>query len=268
MPQNPSPMQEHTRAHGRIEQSAWLGVQRTVDGIFAHPVELCVQPTNGAALWIHFHGAPFVAQHAAARAKRPLSLACLQLGAGSGAYERPFAEPGAFARLLSFLREEMGNSTGLWLSGFSAGDGALRAVLTDEALAEQVDGVLILDGLHSGYRPDGCPLAEGGAIEGEDLAPFVRFARRAMTGDVRMLITHSEVFPGTFASTTETADYLLNSLGLSRRAVLEWGPLGMQQLSEVRSGRLRVMGFAGNSAPDHVDHLHGLYHFVDAWLAL
>jgi hypothetical protein len=32
----------------------------------------------------------------------------------------------------------------------------------------------------------------------------------------------------------------------------------MQQLSEVRAGRFEVMGFAGNSAPDHVDQLHAM----------
>jgi hypothetical protein len=32
----------------------------------------------------------------------------------------------------------------------------------------------------------------------------------------------------------------------------------MQQLSEARSGRLELMGFAGNSAPDHIDHLHAM----------
>ena len=47
-----------------------------------------------------------------------------------------------------------------------------------------------------------------------------------------MLVTHSEIFPGTFASTTETADYMLRALGLRRAPVLKWGPRGMQQLGE------------------------------------
>ncbi len=71
-----------------------------------------------------------------------------------------------------------------------------------------------------------------------------------------MVVTHSEIFPGTYASTTETTDYLLAQLGLHRRPVLKWGPMGLQQLSEVRAGRFLLMGFAGNSAPDHVDQLH------------
>ena len=77
-----------------------------------------------------------------------------------------------------------------------------------------------------------------------------------------MLITHTEIFPRTFASTTETADWLIGQLGLRRRAVLKWGPMGTQQLSEVVAGVFQVLGYAGNSAPDHVDQLHALPEFL------
>lgn len=73
-----------------------------------------------------------------------------------------------------------------------------------------------------------------------------------------MVLTHSEIFPGTFASTTEVADHLVTGVGLRRRAVLRWGPMGMQQISEARAGRLQILGYAGNSAPDHLDQLHAL----------
>jgi hypothetical protein len=72
------------------------------------------------------------------------------------------------------------------------------------------------------------------------------------------LLTHTEIFPGTFASTTETADYLLKQLELKRKAVLRWGPMGTQILCEVKQGRFQLLGFAGNSEPDHVDLLHSL----------
>jgi hypothetical protein len=32
----------------------------------------------------------------------------------------------------------------------------------------------------------------------------------------------------------------------------------MQQLSEVRAGQFELLGFAGNSAPDHIDQLHAM----------
>ena len=83
-------------------------------------------------------------------------------------------------------------------------------------------------------------------------------ARAAARGEKRMLIAHSEIFPGTYASTTETADWTVAALGLRRTPVLKWGPRGMQQLSEVHAGRLWVLGFAGTTAPDHIDQLHAL----------
>jgi hypothetical protein len=36
----------------------------------------------------------------------------------------------------------------------------------------------------------------------------------------------------------------------------------MQQLSEVRRGRFEVMGFAGNTGPDHIDQFHGMPEFL------
>jgi len=148
------------------------------------------------------------------------------------------------------------------VSAFSAGFGGVRALLSDERTAAAIDGVILLDGLHTSYVPERTVLAEGGALDTTKLVPFVRYARRAAEGQVRLLITHSEIFPGTFASTTETTDWLISALGFTRTPVLAWGPGGMQQLSEVRRGRLTILGFAGNTGPDHIDHLHGLGEFL------
>jgi hypothetical protein len=103
---------------------------------------------------------------------------------------------------------------------------------------------------------------KGGTLDTTNLVAFTRYARAAMRGEKRFLITHSEIFPGTFASTTETSDYLIATLGLKRKPVLQWGPGGMQQLSEVRQGQFEIMGFAGNTAPDHIDQFHGMPEFL------
>jgi hypothetical protein len=144
------------------------------------------------------------------------------------------------------------------LTGFSAGHGAVRAILREPRHFARVDAVLLLDGMHTSYVPEGTPLAAGGALDTTNLAAFAAFARAAMRGEKRFLVTHSEIFPGTYASTTETANWLLRELGLRRTPRLRWGPRGMQQLSEVRAGRFHVIGYAGNSAPDHVDHFHAM----------
>ncbi|MEO5741920.1 MAG: hypothetical protein ABIS29_15135, partial [Vicinamibacterales bacterium] len=144
------------------------------------------------------------------------------------------------------------------LVGFSAGHGAIRAILRDSAAFARVGAILLLDGMHTSYVPEGTVLEKGGAVDERNMEAWVRFGRAAMRGDKRFLVTHSEIFPGTFASTTETADYLIEQLGLKRTPVITWGPVGMQQLSEVRAGRFALLGFAGNSGPDHIDQLHGM----------
>jgi len=113
------------------------------------------------------------------------------------------------------------------------------------------------------YVPEGTVIEKGGALDERNLEVFVRFARAATRGEKRFIVTHSEIFPGTFASTTETTDYLVRTLALRRTPVLRWGPGGMQQLSEVRQGRFEIMGFAGNSGPDHIDQFHGMPEFLE-----
>ncbi len=271
--QNPSPMVEATRRHERLTQSPLGGLARTVSGPAGRPVELWVpddaRRRDAIDLVIHFHGAAWLPQQAVARlggrARGHTVAAVVNLGAGSGAYHRAFADPAAFDTLLATVTRDVALATGratrvgrLTLVGFSAGHGAIRAILRDPDHFARVDAVLLLDGMHTSYVPEGAVLERGGALDTTNLAAFARFARAATRGEKRFLVTHSEIFPGTFASTTETADWLLAASGTRRTPVLRWGPRGMQQLSEVRAGRFALLGFAGNSAPDHIDQFHAM----------
>jgi hypothetical protein len=143
------------------------------------------------------------------------------------------------------------------LVGWSAGCGALRELLKQPDAVSHVDRVVAIDGIHTDYV-DGKPGPLESRLETGKLEPWLAFAREAVAGRKRLLVLHTEIFPGTFASTTETADWLVRELGLRRRPVARWGPMGTVLLSDTRAGRLRVQGFAGNSAPDHVDLLHAL----------
>ncbi|HUF29912.1 MAG TPA: hypothetical protein VMM77_04540 [Gemmatimonadaceae bacterium] len=277
-PQNPSPMVELTREHQRLDSIAPDGKQFTITGLLSRPIVVFVpKGATGAeaTLLVHFNGAPYVAMHAAADQRSPIVLAAIHLGAGSAVYERAFAASGTLQRIKAAIADSLAVRFGsdlrlsrTVLSGFSAGYGAIRAILGWREDAASVYGLLLLDGLHVSYIPDRTPVANGGAIDTARLAPFVDYARAAATGPAagRMVVTHSEIFPGTFASTTETADHLLARLGLRRTPVLEWGPGGMQLLSTVRAGNFLLLGFAGNTAPDHVDHYHGMGAFLQLLL--
>ncbi|MEO8024869.1 MAG: hypothetical protein ABI823_00265 [Bryobacteraceae bacterium] len=242
-PQNPSPMTEDVRANTRIVEQDVAGRRM--------PLSIGRLLIHGSAkrmpLVVHFHGPPWVAEQAASGRWKNVAVIAVDVGSGSGAYERTFAEPGRFAALLKEARQASGiEFSRLTLTSWSAGYGAVRAILRD---GFKPDAVLLMDSLHAGYVTEGKP----GPVLKDDLRPFVEYARKG-----HLVMTHSEVFPGTFASTTEAIDDLLRDLGLRHHPVLKWGPLGMQEISEIKNDRVLVMGFAGNSAPDHEDHLFAM----------
>ena len=257
--QNPSPMVESTREHARVKQRELAGKVLQVEG-----AQVLVTPAAAAAgggdLVIHFHGASWLPMQEAESSNLPLVVASVNIGAGSRRYSMAFEDPAAFAALRARIVAVSPPVRRTFLTAFSAGYGAIREILRQQA--DAIDGVLLLDGLHASYIPDAKPVAEGGVVDTRGLAVFVEYGRRAVAGDKRFVVTHSEIFPGTFASTTETADHILRELGMKRTPVMKWGPLGMQQLSEASSGRFVMLGFAGNTAPDHVDHLHAYATFL------
>lgn len=254
--QNPSPMVEHTRTHPRLTEEKPVGQREVLSlGNLFVPEKLKTVKTK-VPLYIHFHGGTWLPEVAAAR--RQMAVITIQLGSGSAVYGKPFKDPKAFLRLLEEAKMKCNLEFGfVGLTGWSAGYGAIREILSVPENFARVQFVVLIDGLHTSYV-GGKPGPRESTLVTESLAVFSRFADAAATGKKQMIITHSEIFPGTFASTTETTDYLLKSLQIPRQPTLQWGPMQTQQLSEARKGKFLVLGYAGNSAPDHVDQLHSL----------
>ena len=256
MPQNPSPMSDTTRPHPRVEEAAVSG--RRVP-LSTGSLLLPEKPRKVMPLVIHFHGEPWLAEWSVRQRSKNAAVIALHLGGGSGVYTEAMKAPGRFRAWIAEARAAArAELRPIYLTSFSAGYGAIREILKDPANLPLVDGILLMDSLHSGYLGGTTP----GPVETEPMAPFLDFARTAVASRKILVLTHSEVYPGTFASTTETADYLITQLKLRRQAVLVEGPNGMQQLSRVRTGHFELEGFAGNSAPDHVDH----YQSMAEWL--
>jgi hypothetical protein len=263
MPQNPSPMVEHTRAHPRLSEEHPPG-ERYPLSLGTLFVPAASRHRAGVRLLFFFHGGDWIPEVAVAREKR-MAVVTIQAGAGSSRYAALFADPARFPGLIADAeRQSSLHFSEIVLGGWSAGCGAVRQILRDPASAERVARVLCIDGVHAGYL-NGAPGPQESQIVAADLDAWLAFGRAAIAGRKRLLITHSEIFPGTFASTTETADYLLSAWGLEPHPVLAWGPMGTQMLSRVRAGGLLVLGFAGNSAPDHVDQMQSLPEYL-AWL--
>ena len=263
--QNPSPMVEHTRAHPRLAEHVPPGRREPLDlGTLFLSERLAIKPGQKKAipLLVMFHGGTWLPE--AAGADLGLAVIAVQLGAGSATYASALAAPGRFPAILSAAEQKAGVTfRPIVLAGWSAGCGGIRELLKQPGSMERVESIIAIDGIHADYV-GGKPGPLESALETSRLEGWLQLAREAAAGRRHLLITHTEIFPGTFASTTETSDWLLRELGLRRRPVLEWGPMGTQRVSDTRAGRLRVQGYAGNSAPDHVDQLHAL----TAWLKM
>jgi hypothetical protein len=214
---------------------------------------------GGFDVMLHFHG------HEAARKEwvRVMGRAVLvgiDLGNGSGPYAEAFADPEAFQRLVASVERAVARRAGvakaparrIGLSAWSAGYGSVGAILGQAYGRRAVDSVVLLDGLHSGYSQ--------AALQ---LGPFIDFAREAASGRRFMFVSHSSIIPPGYASTTETANFLIWQLGGRPKPSRPRGsdPAGLELVSWYVRGGFHVRGYAGNDKLDHCAHL-GLYHDV------
>lgn len=178
-PQQPSPMVEHTRAHDRLKQTSPPGRREKLGGGSLFVPEKLGRKEK-LPLFLHFHGPAWLAEVAAER--HGVAVLAFQLGSGSGVYGKAFADADAFATLLKDAEAKAGVTFGpVGLTAWSAGYGAVRAILRSPAGYDRVRFVLLLDGLHAGYV-DGKPGPMESKLLAEDLDVFVRFARDAADG--------------------------------------------------------------------------------------
>jgi hypothetical protein len=204
----------------------------------------------------HFHG------HESARKEwievmDGAVLVGIDLGLGSGPYETAFDAPEAFERLIASVERAVEKKTGhaatarkVGLSAWSAGYGAVQKILGQKFGKERVDSVVLLDGLHCGYQ--------GRGVNALQIQAFTDFAKAAAAGQKLMFVSHSSIIPPGYASTTETADFLIHEVGGNPKPSKGAGPLGLELISRYSQGNFHVRGFSGNDKMDHCAQL-GLY---------
>jgi hypothetical protein len=208
----------------------------------------------------HFHG------HEAARKEwvtvmDGAVLVGIDLGLGSGPYETAFDAPEAFEHLVASVERAVAKKTGregakarrIGLSAWSAGYGAIQKILGQKYGKQKVDSVVLLDGLHCGYHGQG--------LNGLQIQAFSDFARQAAAGQKLMFVSHSSIIPPGYASTTETANFLIHGVGGTPKPSRGAGPLGLELISRYTQGNFHVRGFSGNDKMDHCAQI-GLYRDV------
>lgn len=223
----------------------------------------CRTVTRPYDLVVHFHGAPPAMENALEASELNAALFIVNLGIGSGAYEDAFAGAGSLHHYLTAIADMLGERCGtpnrgirrVALSAWSAGYGAIFRILDRRSEAERVDAVLLADGLHAGFEEEGGRVS----VNRAQMEPFNAFAEEAVRGRKFFAITHSAIIPPGYASTTQTADFLLQERDLPRTRTTLPGPRpGMTQTSSAVAGNFTIRAFAGDDRAAHSDHLLGI----------
>lgn len=217
-------------------------------------------------VWLHLHGAPAVVEAQFASVGAPGVLVNVTLPGLSKVYADRFAAPGALAEVLTAveaaLRAEAPGTAWrlgeLTVTSFSAGFGGVRQLLREPAAFDRIAALVLADSIYCGYTGD----PKDRRVDPVLMNGFLRFARLAAEGRKRMVVSHSAQVPEGYASTTETADFLIRSLGGARTEETAAWAGGLTLNSHYRSGRLEILGFTGVGPEDHMRHLRALGVFL------
>ncbi len=223
-------------------------------------------PVTAAAsrhVLVHFHGAPETVGSAFSRSGVDAILVVVNFRGLSSAYSKPFAsDTTLFSRILgraraAFSASGAGGDADDWqrvsVSSFSAGYGAVREILKTPELFDSIDAIVAADSIYAGLQSEQ-PVRQ---VDEQQMRDFLRFASLAATGKKSFVLSHSAQ-PTPYASTTETADYLLDALMMGRNSDSTIAtPTWKQATAATRRGFV-VLGFEGESGPDHLQHLRNI----------
>ncbi|QQE10329.1 hypothetical protein JD969_12540 [Planctomycetota bacterium] len=220
-------------------------------------------------LLVHFHGAPSYMIETIEEKGINVSVLAVSLNGLSSVYTRPFEkEKDLFERMLlealMCIHEidrypedlKLGK---IGVSSFSAGFGAVREILKDNRYFDQINALLMADSLYAGYvKVDGKnkPVPK-------QMRDFKRFAKQAAAEKKLMLITHSNVVPGSYAGTQETADDLMDAVGVRRKEIKRALAENFEQSSGASKGKFEVIGCDGGDEEAHMVHLRKIGVFVE-----
>lgn len=208
-------------------------------------------------LLVHFHGAEPIRKELAPEGL-DLVIVGVDVGVRSGAYQKTMAPAGAWEALRASIDREVAAASGsasararhVIVSSWSAGFGAVQAIL--ERPDDRPHAVILLDSLYGGYLPGKLALEHG------QLPAFVRAARAAKEGEGFFAMTSTDVPTEGYASTAETADFLLRELGLQPNYHPVDPAAASPLLWSVEAGGFFAQGYGGSSREAHCDQLRAL----------
>ncbi len=269
----PAPLTTAPSSGWRIKHDGYGSIS---GGVLLTPTTFA--PTEeGYDLVLHFHGDVQIVHESFENAGINAAVAVINLGVRSGVYRNHYAIPGVFEALLAQIDKGL-RARGvdkpklrrIAFTAWSAGYGAIASILehrrAPHAQNDPLDAIIVLDGIHAGFVDH-----DPSRLKLRSLRNFVHAARAAADGQLMFSMTHSEIDPVNYASTTRTAAFLLEQIDatVSENPVLPLPPQVMLAAakgavkehkkmiptSDTRVGMLRIQGFKGNTQDDHSAHL-------------
>ena len=219
--------------------------------------------SNANSILIHFHGDVETVGQPLLRSRFDGTLAVVNFPGLSSAYAKPLADdPQLIDQILNQAWDTAhgvgDNPVGhswkrISVSSFSAGYGAIRELLKSDRNVKRISAIVTADSIYAGHEKS----SEDRRVDAEHMQGFLKFARLATAGEKRFVLSHSAQ-PTPYASTTETADYLLRSLMIPREPNATIQRDGFHQSTRGAQGRFVVLGFEGKSGKDHMHHLQNI----------
>ncbi|MBN1605204.1 MAG: hypothetical protein JW940_01150 [Polyangiaceae bacterium] len=217
----------------------------------------------GYDVLVQFHGHTAVMK-TLVQVARGVCYVGIDLGLGSGPYSDAFTSVESWHMLLASITAALQEHSGdqrahirhLALSAWSAGYGAVNEILKHGD--DDVDAVVLLDGLHASWNP-AIPRLNAkrpvDAVSPGTIQPVVDFARKALAGDKTLFFfSHSNIDPVTYPSTRLTADWIIDHFGL-KQAKRDPGRQPFGLTATVDSGASHIWSYRGTDTLAHCSHI-------------
>lgn len=226
---------------------------RAANVIVWHPD--AVEQDGSYDVIVHFHGVQMALEPAMREAGLRAVLLIVNDGLVAESYRDGHGAPGTLTHLLDALHQHVAeafhrddvHARRVAVSAWSAGFGAVAPMLRRSDDVGRIDAVLVSDGVHSSFTD-----LRRRVIADNQLNSVVAFAKRAIARDKLFAVTHTSIQTPDFASTTETAQKLLDLLGLTPNMILDKRPgQDPRPTSMIEKGDFVLMGFAGNDKHAH-----------------
>lgn len=213
----------------------------------------------------HMHGAYSTVENDLLVSGKNCVLINVTFNGLSGVYQSYFSDQTIFRTILESAMAKL-KSLGyasnprvrfLCVSAWSAGFGGVRDLINSTSYYTTINALCMLDCPYASYYPS------KPTVSSTDMAPFLKFAKDAVLGSKTYFMSHTEIIPGTYASTSETAEYLIVNVGTTRQPYSGTNAYGMVYRSKTEWNKFYIHGFQGDQAQDHMNHLYYAFLFYD-----